>query len=153
MPTQASILSHAGEALLTKPCHSVQAILRNLPETIERISGEGNVRHYTNSQPEIDAYSKDLIGGLGCTASSGTGAFCTAVPGGTTVSVLFDVIANGELTTVSWGTTVAGLVGATRPIRLWRKHGSRMLPVLFESADPEALRLPLLPDDVLAFGR
>src|SRR5437870_266611 len=35
------------KVLLTKLCHSVYAILRNLPETIERISGEGNVRHYS----------------------------------------------------------------------------------------------------------
>jgi hypothetical protein len=34
------------KVLLTKLCHSVYAILRNLPETIERISGEGNARHY-----------------------------------------------------------------------------------------------------------
>ena len=106
-----------------------------------------------NSQPEIDAYSKGLIGGLGCRTSSRPGAFCTAVPGGTTVSILFDVIANGKLTAVSWGSTVAGLVGAARPIRLWRKDRNRMVPVVFESVHPEALRLPLLPGDVLAFGR
>lgn len=106
-----------------------------------------------SSQSESVALSKDLIRGLGCETSLRPGLYCSAIPNGTTASVFFDVIVNGKATSVAWGSTVAQLVGAKRPIRVWRKNRSRMAPVIFESADPEALRLPLLPGDVLIFGR
>ena len=120
---------------------------------IDRQTGPGPaVLISADSQKEIEALSRDLVRGAGCASSSRPGTFCTLIQQGTAASIHMDVVANGKTVEVLWGGTVLGLVGKTRPVHLWRKDGNRMKPVMLPSGDTEALRLPLLPGDVLRFG-
>jgi hypothetical protein len=105
-----------------------------------------------DSHPAIVAVGESLLRGSGCGGATASDLHCLAVPDGTTASVLFAVLANGKPLTLPWGSTAAGVVGAARPVKLWRKHRKRIVPVQLDAADSEALRLPLLPGDVLVFG-
>lgn len=105
------------------------------------------------SQSAIGTFSHRLLRGTGCSATTEPEVHCLVIPEGTTASVLCNVVVNGKPLTVPWGTTVLGVVSSARPVRLSRQFRNRMAPVQLDSTDQDALRLPLLPGDVLEYGR
>lgn len=105
-----------------------------------------------DSKPTVATVAARLLRGDGCPDSSQTWVHCTAIPEAISVSLSFDILANGSPLPVSWGSTVAGVVGAKRPVKLSRVFRGRMVRVELDPLDPSALRIPLLPGDVLIFG-
>ena len=103
------------------------------------------------SRSMIATHYEGLVRGDGCAHAVKTGTHCAAIPEGAAASLTFEIVANGRLMAVLWGSTVAGVIGSKRPVRLSRTFRDRMVPVEFDAADPNALRLPLLPGDVLRF--
>ncbi len=108
-----------------------------------------------DSSQSIATFGEGLMRrtGAGCTGAEQLEVRCTPIPDLTTASVLFDVVANDKPLTVTWGSTIAGVVGAARPVKLWRNYRHRPTPVKLDANDSNALRLPLLPGDVLTFGK
>lgn len=76
---------------------------------------------------------------------------CTIFPGTCTVSVEIEIVANGAPRTVLWGSTLGNVAAHARHVELLRRYRGKLLPVELNPADPNALRLPLLPGDHLSW--
>lgn len=106
----------------------------------------------SNSKGTIAKVAGNLLRGDGCPASGQIDVYCTAIPDLISASLLFEILANGKPLAVPWGSTAAGVVGSQRPVKLFRSFRGERVPVVFDSLDPGALRIPLWPGDVLTFG-
>jgi hypothetical protein len=82
---------------------------------------------------------------------AGAQTHCTVFPEACTVSLEMEIIVNGTPKTTIWGSTVANVAAHPSSIELLRRHAGRFTPVALDSADPQALRLPLLPGDRLTW--
>jgi hypothetical protein len=74
---------------------------------------------------------------------------CTVFPEACTVSLEIAVTVNGARRTVSWGNTLADFSGNHRRVELYRRYKTKLAPVEVDTHDREALRVPLLPGDVI----
>jgi len=74
---------------------------------------------------------------------------CTAFPEACTVSLEIAVMVNGARRTVSWGSTLADFFENHRHVELFRRYQNELAPVEVDNRDHEALRVPLLPGDVI----
>jgi hypothetical protein len=74
---------------------------------------------------------------------------CTIFPEACTVSLEIAVMVNGARRTVSWGSTLADFSDKHRRVELFRRYQNELAPVEVDTRDHEALRLPLLPGDVI----
>jgi len=74
---------------------------------------------------------------------------CTVFPEACTVSLEIAVIVNSAHRTVSWGSTLADFSDNHRRVELFRRYQNELAPVEVDTRDHEALRVPLLPGDVI----
>lgn len=74
-------------------------------------------------------------------------ARCIVFPQSCTVALEMELIVNGRPKYLTWGTTLHSLAPKPASIELLRVYSGRLVPVHIDSADPKALRLPLLPGD------
>jgi hypothetical protein len=74
---------------------------------------------------------------------------CTVFPEGCSASLYFNIVFDGEPRAMLWGSTLGGVVGTSRSFRMLRPYRGRPAPVILDPNDPETLRLPLLPNDIV----
>jgi hypothetical protein len=67
------------------------------------------------------------------------------------VSVEIEIAVNGTPRRVLWGSTLGNVAAHPRHVELLRHDRGRLAPVELDPADPNALRLPLLPGDHLSW--
>ena len=72
---------------------------------------------------------------------------CTAFPEACSVALEMEIVVNGSLRTVLWGSPLSSVVTSPQRLALRRLYLGRLEPVELDAADPKALRLPLLPGD------
>ena len=77
----------------------------------------------------------------------GQSRHCTIFPETCTVSVEIEIVANGASRRVLWGSTLGNVATHPRRVELLRNYRGRLTPVKLDAADPNALRLPLVPGD------
>lgn len=104
----------------------------------------------SKSKRQIDALTKSLILDP-ASVCGGRSANCTVFPESGSVSLGMDIVVNGKVTFVAWSSTVASVVGRQKEFLLFRLHRGRAVPVAIDANDPEALKLPLLPGDVVSW--
>ncbi len=85
------------------------------------------------------------------TVCSGPSTHCAAFPEACTVALEIPVIVNGVARTVGWGSSVQSVAMNPRQLQLLRLHDGKPTPVELDAADPNALRLPLLPGDRISW--
>lgn len=76
---------------------------------------------------------------------------CTVFPEACSVSIEMNIVVNKKPQTVIWGTPLSRVVEHATSIQLQRLYKGRLVPVHLDADDPEALSLPLLPDDHLTW--
>jgi hypothetical protein len=106
----------------------------------------GAVLVSTRSRAELLPLAEALLRGEGCASNS-----CTVVAEGATATLMFDVLVNGRPVEVLWGSPLASLLQGKRPRRFTRLHRGRPAPVEMNFADPQAVRMPLMPGDAITF--
>jgi hypothetical protein len=74
---------------------------------------------------------------------------CTVFPEACTVSLEIEVVVNGTTRTVLWGSVLAEFAEGHRRVALFRHYQDGLAPVEVDTRDREALRVPLLPGDVI----
>jgi len=74
---------------------------------------------------------------------------CAVFPEACTVSLEIEVTANGARRTVVWGNTLADFAQGHPGVKLFRSYRGQPTPVEVDVRDREALRVPLLPGDVI----
>ena len=74
---------------------------------------------------------------------------CTVFPEACTASLEMEIVVNEKHQTILWGSDLAGLVRDHRNVTLFRLYKGRLAPVELDASDREALRVPLLPGDVI----
>jgi len=72
---------------------------------------------------------------------------CTVFPETCTVSLEIEILVNGESRTVLWGSSVSSIAPRPQQLELMRLDRGRLARVELDAADPNSLRLPLLPGD------
>jgi hypothetical protein len=72
---------------------------------------------------------------------------CSVFPEACSVSIEMEIVVNGTLRTVLWGSLLASVADHRQDIELSRMYKGRLVPVELNAQDPNALRLPLLPGD------
>ena len=58
---------------------------------------------------------------------------------------------NGKQTTIPWGSSLTNVVAKTPPLYHQRRHKAKLYPMTIDANDREALRLPVLPGDTIAW--
>ena len=76
---------------------------------------------------------------------------CTVFPEACTVSLEIEVTVNGAPQTVLWGDTLADFAEEHQGVKLFRRYRDRLARVEVNVRDHEALRVPLLPGDVIGW--
>ena len=79
----------------------------------------------------------------------GASVHCTVFPEACTASLEIEIMVNGAHRTVVWGSTLADFAEKHRNTGLFRRYGDGLAPVEVDVRDHEALRVPLLPGDVI----
>lgn len=79
-----------------------------------------------------------------CNAGS---THCAVFPEACSVSVEIKITVNGKPQTVAWGSTLERITEESRHLSVKRLYRGRLTPVKMNAADPNVLRLPLLPGD------
>lgn len=79
-----------------------------------------------------------------CTPDS---ARCTIFPETCTVALEMELLVNGQPRYLTWGTSLYSLAPKPASVELLRAYRGKLVPVHIDAADPQALRLPLLPRD------
>lgn len=72
---------------------------------------------------------------------------CAIFPETCIVSLEMEIEVNGAARTLLWGNSLGNVVAHPRDLQLLRRFQGRLRPVFLDPADPNALRLPLLPGD------
>ena len=79
-------------------------------------------------------------------------ADCTAFPEACSVSIEMKIVVNGKTDSVDWGSLLPSVVGEhPRHLQMRRLYAGRLVPVEINFSDRNALRLPLLPGDHIAW--
>jgi hypothetical protein len=74
-------------------------------------------------------------------------AHCTVFPELCSVSVQMEIVVNGMPRRVLWGSALGSVAIRPKTVQLLRAYAGRLTPVEIDPSDPNALRLPLLPED------
>jgi hypothetical protein len=116
------------------------------------LSKKSNVRSAVllgaDSTEELDHMTSQLITEpeLVC---NGVSPQCTVFPEACTVSLEIEILVNGTHQTIAWGSTLLDFAETHERVRLFRPYKDGLAPVEVDSHDHEALRVPLLPGDVV----
>lgn len=116
------------------------------------LSKKSNVRSAVllgaESTEELDSMTSQLMTEPESVCND-TSPQCTVFPEACTVSLEIEILVNGVRRTVSWGSTLLDFAETHEHVRLFRSYKDQLTPVEVDSQDHEALRLPLLPGDVV----
>lgn len=104
----------------------------------------------SRSKADIEQLAKQLASEP-ASVCGGKAKQCTVFPEACSVSLGMEIIVNGQLTKVAWSSTLASVVGKRKQFSLQRSQRGKLVPVELDPEDPEALRLPLLPGDTIAW--
>jgi len=117
----------------------------------QRTDARGSVLLGALSRDELDQLGKELLTepDLVC---GGQSIHCTVFPEACTVSLEIEIVVNGAPRSIPWGSRLASITAGARHVELSRLHGGRLTPVIFDSSDQDASRLPLLPGDQLTWN-
>ena len=74
---------------------------------------------------------------------------CTVFPEACTVSLEIEIVVNGSRRTVLWGGDLAEFAEGHPNVTLFRRYKDGLAPVEMDAHDDQALRVPLLPGDVI----
>ena len=84
---------------------------------------------------------------------SGPSSHCTVFPEMCTVSIEIEIIVNGVPRSVLSGSLLASIVSGAHQIEVLRhKEGGGLLSMKIDSAEPGALRIPLIPGDRITWN-
>jgi hypothetical protein len=115
---------------------------------------EGNVSASillgSQSKQALDQLTTDLSRDAASTCTAGS-AHCTVFPSTCTVALEMELMVNGNPKHALWGTTVSSFAPKPVSLELLRSYRGKLVPVQIDAADPQALRLPLLPGDHLTW--
>jgi len=100
------------------------------------------------SADEMERLTTQLLTEPGSVCGDGL-TQCTIFPEACTVSLEIEVMVNGDPRTVLWGSTLAEFAESHRHAALFRRYQDGLAPVEIDVRDREALRVPLLPGDVV----
>jgi len=114
-------------------------------------NARGSVLLGASAKHELDALTKRLLDSPESVCGTGT-MHCTVFPEACSVSLELGIKVNGTTRTVPLGSAVATVVVHPRYIKMLRSDFGRMAPVQIDVNDPEALRLPLLPNDQITWN-
>lgn len=108
----------------------------------------GSVLLGADSEAELQSLANRLIAQPAsvCSAQS---VHCTVFPQACSVSVEMRVFVNGSPRSVLWNSELEGVVQRPQAIELLRRYRGRYAQVKLNPRDPEALRMPLLPGDII----
>ncbi len=74
---------------------------------------------------------------------------CTIFPEACSVSLEMEIVVNGKSRAVLWGSDLREFGEGHQSVSLFRRYKGRLAPVELDAHDDEALRVPLLPGDVI----
>lgn len=74
---------------------------------------------------------------------------CTVFPEACSVSLEMEIVVNGKRQVVLWGSDLAEFAEGHPNVTLFRRYKDGLAPVEMDANDHEALRVPLLPGDVI----
>jgi hypothetical protein len=77
----------------------------------------------------------------------GQSAHCSVFPELCSVSVQMEIVVNGAPRRVLWGSALGSVAIRPKAVQLLRSFAGRPTPVEIDASDPNAPRLPLLPED------
>jgi len=112
----------------------------------QRAGARGAVLLGANSMGELDALAARLQSDSDAVCD-GASPHCAAFPEACTVAIEIRVVVNGAARSMLWGSLLDSVAMHPRKLQLLRLHDGRLTPVRIDVADPNALRLPLLPGD------
>ena len=116
------------------------------------LSKKSNVRSAvllgTESEAQIDQLTERLLTEPE-TVCGDNAAHCTVFPEACTVSLEIEIVVNGRRRTVLWGSELREFAESHRHVALFRRYRGGLAPVEVDFRDREALRVPLLPGDVI----
>jgi len=112
----------------------------------QRAGARGAVLLGANSMGELDAVAARLQTDPDAVCD-GASPHCAAFPEACTVALQIRVVVNGATRSIVWGSLLDSVAMHPRKLQLLRLHDGRLTPVRIDVADPNALRLPLLPGD------
>lgn len=107
---------------------------------------KGSVLVGAKQKKELDRLADHLLKDPDsvCSAQSRN---CSVFPEACSVSIEMEIVVNGVPRSVTWGSTLASVIGQSRHIDLSRMYKRRLMPVKIDPQDANSLRLPLLPGD------
>jgi hypothetical protein len=116
------------------------------------LSKKSNIRSAVllgaQSTDELDRLTKALLTQPD-SVCGGASTHCTVFPEACTASLEIEIVVNGTSRTVLWGSTLAEFAEGHRHVALFRRYRGGLAPVEVDIRDREALRVPLLPGDVV----
>jgi hypothetical protein len=83
---------------------------------------------------------------------AGQSPHCAVFPEACTVALEIEIVVNGAARSVVWGSLLDSVAMHPRKVRLLRLYDGKLTPVEVDASDPNALRLPLLPGDRVAWN-
>jgi hypothetical protein len=110
----------------------------------------GSVLLGAKSKQELQGLGTRLLADPDAVCTPGA-AHCTVFPAATSVSMEMEIVVNGTPRTILWGSLLSGLAPRPKHVELRRLYGRRLTQVELDPADPDALRLPLLPGDKITW--
>lgn len=113
-----------------------------------RTDAQGSVLLGAQSRRELEQLGEQLSRDPGSICGEQS-RHCTVFPEACSVSLEMEIVVNGVPQLVTWGTVLASVAAHPRHVTLLRLYRGRFVPVHMNAADPQALRLPLLPGDRL----
>ncbi len=109
-------------------------------------NSHGSVLLAADSPDQLDSLSAQLTDPEDICGAAST--HCTAFPEACSVSIEIHLVVNGKSESRDWGSLLSSVVGQhPRHLELRRLYAGRLTPVIIDTADQAALRLPLLPGD------
>ena len=143
----------AGVEQLIPPAYQRRRFYRFFYEVLLNRQSElrGAVLLSAASRAELDRLRTRMLQDPGAVCGTGA-ARCAVFPDTCTVSVEMEIVVNGAPRTVDWGSLVASVAPHPGHLEMQRVHAGRLTQVEIDPADPDALRLPLLPGDVVAWN-
>jgi len=99
------------------------------------------------SRQELERLGERLLADPDSVCGDDRSAHCTVFPEACSVSLEMQIIVNGAPRTVLWGSLLLSVAAHPSHVQLLRLHRERLTPVEVDPADPNDLRLPLLPGD------
>jgi hypothetical protein len=103
-----------------------------------------------NSSTELEALSARLQSSPDSVCHN-SASHCVVFPEACSVSAEIEIVVNGVVRILPWDSTLSAVADKPKRVELLRLHAGRLTPVKLDPSDANALRLPLLPGDHLAW--